>query len=363
MNIAIIDAEIVGKKKHRFPNLACMKLSGWHKRAGNNVILKTDYDNLSEYDKVFISRVFTKTVVPYDVLGLRNVHFGGTGFYHDKSPPLPPEIEHSKPDYHLYNDWVADRVSLGAKEKEFAYYKDYSIGFTTRGCHKKCAFCVNRDSDKSVAHSPVLEFLDASRKKICLLDDNFLACPSWKNILLELQSTGKPFQFKQGLDGRLFTNEKCGLLFRSKYDGEYIFAFDNVEERELIENQIIRLRRYTNKIPKFYVLCGFDRNNRWDDEFWLNDIEGVFLRVEILGRYRCLPYIMRYDRYEESPFRKIYVDLARWINQPAFFKKVSFMEFCLKHKENSGTVRFVKEFLKMHPKFIKPFNERGFVNN
>lgn len=27
MNVAIIDADIIGRKKHRFPNLACMKLS------------------------------------------------------------------------------------------------------------------------------------------------------------------------------------------------------------------------------------------------------------------------------------------------------------------------------------------------
>lgn len=33
MNIAIIDADLLGSSKHRFPNLACMKLSGYHKSA------------------------------------------------------------------------------------------------------------------------------------------------------------------------------------------------------------------------------------------------------------------------------------------------------------------------------------------
>lgn len=27
--IAVIDADMIGRKKHRFPNLACMKLSGY----------------------------------------------------------------------------------------------------------------------------------------------------------------------------------------------------------------------------------------------------------------------------------------------------------------------------------------------
>ena len=31
MKIAIIDADLIGRKKHRFPNLASMKISGWHK--------------------------------------------------------------------------------------------------------------------------------------------------------------------------------------------------------------------------------------------------------------------------------------------------------------------------------------------
>ena len=31
MNIAVIDADLIGRKRHRFPNLVCMKLSGYHK--------------------------------------------------------------------------------------------------------------------------------------------------------------------------------------------------------------------------------------------------------------------------------------------------------------------------------------------
>ena len=62
--IAIIDADIVGKKKHRFPNLCCMKLSTYYKNLGYEVILKTDYDGLDAFDKVFISKVFTDTEIP-----------------------------------------------------------------------------------------------------------------------------------------------------------------------------------------------------------------------------------------------------------------------------------------------------------
>lgn len=54
MNIAIIDADLIRRKNHRFPNLASMKLSSYYKSAGNNVILETNYDNLHSYDKILI---------------------------------------------------------------------------------------------------------------------------------------------------------------------------------------------------------------------------------------------------------------------------------------------------------------------
>ena len=147
MRIAIIDADLIGRKRHRFPNLACMKLSGYHKDAGDTVELKTDYNSLEGYDRVYLSRVFTDTSVPEDVLNKPNVVFGGTGFFYDKAAPLPTEVEHHLPDYHLYDAWVAQQMAKGMRRQEFVYFLDYSIGFLSRGCFRKCAFCVNRNYD------------------------------------------------------------------------------------------------------------------------------------------------------------------------------------------------------------------------
>ena len=89
MKIAIIDADLIGRSKHRFPNLACMKISGYHKTQGDSVTLETDYENLEQYDRIYLSKVFTDTAVPDAVLNLPNVQYGGTGFYYDKAPKLP----------------------------------------------------------------------------------------------------------------------------------------------------------------------------------------------------------------------------------------------------------------------------------
>lgn len=353
MNIAIIDADLIGKKKHRFPNLVSMKLSGYHKDLGNSVILKTNYDDLQNYDKVYISKVFTDTYIDENILKLNNVEYGGTGFFYDKAPQLPYEVEHHMPDYHLYDDWVKEKISDGANRNDFKYYLDYSIGFVTRGCFRQCQFCVNKNYKKVEVHSPLNEFVDYSRKKICLLDDNFFGCSSWKIILKQLQQTGKQFQFKQGLDERLLTNDKCEMLFQSKYDGDYIFAFDNIEDYELIETKLKLLRMYTNIYPKFYVFCGFDRKYEWNNIFWKQDIFDMMKRIELLMKYHCLPYIMRFNRYIESPYQGVYKTVSAWCNQPSFFKKKSLREFGTASGIDSARNKYIVEFENQYPEFKK----------
>ena len=358
MKIAVVDADLIGRKRHRFPNLACMKLSGYQKDAGDTVELKTDYDSLEGYDRVYLSRVFTNTPVPEDVLKTPNVVFGGTGFFYDKAGPLPAEVEHHMPDYHLYDAWVAQQMAKGMRRQEFAYYLDYSIGFLSRGCFRKCVFCVNRNYDHAFSHSPLSEFLDESRPKICLLDDNFFACSQWKSLLIELKETGKPFQFKQGLDERLLTEERCAMLFGSRYDGDYIFAFDNVAEADLIERKIRMVRKYSNAIMKFYCFTGFDRDGRWDAAFWEQDIRDLFTRIEILMRNNYIPYVMRFARYQESPYRGLYISITRWCNQPAMFKKKTLREYGLLNGENSSCMRYILSYERSHPEMSRFFDMR-----
>lgn len=350
MRIAVIDADLIGRKRHRFPNLACMKISGFHKSAGDEVELKLDYENLNMFDKVYISKIFSNTLVPDEVMTLENVSYGGTGFFYDKAPALPKEIEHHMPDYHLYESWVNERIACGDKRSEYKAYLDYSIGFLTRGCFRQCEFCVNQNYKSVSVHSPLDEFYDPGRKKICLLDDNFFGCPSWRELLKTLKETGKPFQFKQGLDERLLTDEKCIELFSSKYDGDYTFAFDNVLDATLIESKIRLARKYTSAVLKFYCFTGFDREGKWDNEFWKSDIFDLFTRIEILMRNKCIPYVMRFNRYEESPYRGMYITIARWCNQPSFIKKKSLREFGKMNGEGSACYRYLSDFERKFPK-------------
>lgn len=93
MKIAIIDADLIGRSGHRFPNLACMKISSYWKSKGDDVELKLDYKDLDQFDQVFISKVFSDTPIPEEIKETETIHLGGTGFYFDKAPNLPDEID------------------------------------------------------------------------------------------------------------------------------------------------------------------------------------------------------------------------------------------------------------------------------
>ena len=374
MKVAIIDADLIYRSKHRFPNLACMKISAYWKRQGAEVELKLDYDNLHRYDLVSISKVFMDTEIPGEygdrsaktednisnwyknnpILRMQNVQYGGTGFFYDKAPPLPNEIEHMMPDYHLYDLWVEQQLANGVKKKDLSYYTDYSIGFTTRGCIRQCGFCVNKNYKKCSQHSPIKEFLDESRPYICLLDDNIFACPAWKDIFESLIATGKRFQYKQGLDERLLTDEKCEYLFnKSKWIGDTIFAFDNIKDKDLIVRKLEMIRKHTDKILKFYAFCGFNHENPgfYDKEFYRKDIADLFERIRILMGYHCLPYVMRYKDCKVGEYKGIYTTISRWCNQPQFIKSCSILEFADIDLNKNGTVSSTNALEKIRSEF------------
>ena len=111
---------------------------------------------------------------------------------------------------------------------------------------------------------------------------------------------------------------------------------------------------------KFYVLVGFESVDE-------HDIENAFKRLELLMKYKCLPYIMRYQNknhspWKESQYRGIYVALARWGNQPNIFKKMSFRQFCQANQalhKTKGTMcspmRAMTDFERKHPEIAQRY--------
>ena len=359
VNIGIIDADLLDNGT-RHPNLALMKISGYYKAKGYDVELVESYESLEKYDRLFMSKVFSFTNVPKDVLSMPNLTIGGTGFYFDKAPDLPYEIEHHMPDYDLYSNYIKRRIAEGAPRSKYADYLDYSIGFTTRGCFRKCEFCVNKKYDKVFRHSSVKEFLCVDRPYIYLWDDNILAYPKWEEVIDELEATGKPFQFRQGLDLRLMTDKKAERFTSAKYQGDFIFAFDHLSDRDKIISKVQLWKRHSSKVCKMYVLTGFESQDA-------KNIEDTFERIKILMCYGSLPYVMRHENYNNSKYRTMYVELARWCNQPQFFKKKSFREFCLANQEykknqstNCSAYQAMLDFEKAYPDIARKYFDLRF---
>ena len=360
MKIGIIDADLLDNGT-RHPNLALMKISGYYKALHNEVALIESYEeDLKSYDKLFMSKVFSFTKVPQWVLELKNIEIGGTGFFFEKAPDLPYEIEHHKPDYDLYYHYVSKKIAEGHSRTKYADYLDYSIGFTTRGCFRKCEFCVNKKYDHAFRHSHVSEFYDERRPYIYLWDDNILAYPQWSEVLDELEATGKPFQFRQGIDLRLMTDEKAKRFTASKYQGDFIFAFDHLNDRDKIVENVQLWKRYSSKVCKMYVLSAFESQDE-------ANIADVFERIKILMRYGSLPYIMRHENYKTSKYKAMYIELARWCNQPQFFKKKSFREFCRANQDykkdqtsNCSAYQAMLDFEKEHPEIASRYFDLKF---
>ena len=352
MNIGIIDADLLDKGT-RHPNLALMKISGYYKALGDKVELLRYYDDIPNYDKVFISKVFDFTKTP-DLSIYNNIEIGGTGFFGIKAKNLPHEIEHHMPDYHLYDKYIEMEIAKGVKASKFNDYKEASIGFITRGCFRKCPFCVNRKYDKPVKHSDINEFLDKDRKYMYFWDDNFLAYPHWKEELEKIKAVNKPFEFRQGLDIRLMTDEKAQTLNKMKYRGDWMFAFDSIKDRDLIENKLKMWRKYCKKQTRLYVLVAYESQD-------ISDIINTFERIKILMKYGCVPYIMRYKDYKNSEMRGMYITLARWCNQVSFYKKASFRQFCTDiNGIGSSSHRYMSEFESKYPDVARQYFDLRF---
>ena len=361
--IALVDADLLDNGT-RHPNLAIMKLSAYFKENGCDVRLIEDYselyfmgcyDGVKEFDAVFIAKVFDYTKIDHHLLEFDHVYFGGTGFFFDHAPVLPYEIEHQMPDYHIYDEYISHDKKHVNQKNYWQDYQNYSIGFATRGCFRQCEFCVNHQKRRAEFHSHISEWLDPTRKGIYLWDDNILAAPCWRSVFAELEATGKRYKFRQGLDLRLMTAERAKMLDESHYHGDFIFAFDHLDEAPMIEDKLRLWRQYTDKPTKLYVLAGFESQDE-------HEIESVFKRIEIILRYGCLPYIMRHEKYLDSPYKNMFIQIARWCNQPRFLKKLSFRQYaeqCQKYHKTKDTLcapmRAITEFEDEFPDIAKKY--------
>ncbi len=287
MKIGLVDVD-----GHRFPNLALMKISSWHKGAGDTVEWA---GSLEHYDKVYMAKVFTFTNDDLQAYQTEKFIKGGTGY--DLASKLPEDIERCYPDYELYG------------------IKDMAYGYLTRGCPRQCPFCIvgQKEGTNSYKVADLPQFWSEQRY-IKLLDPNIIACPDWENLLGQLADSGAWVDFTQGIDIRLMTDEKAAAINKVKYNSMLHFAWDNPADMGTLE----KLKEYrsvwkgSQRNRSVYVLTNFDSTHEED-----------LYRVYALRELGYDPYIMIYDKIH-APKETRY--LQRWVNNKRIFRTIKYFK-------------------------------------
>ena len=309
MKIGLIDVDAFHRKRSTFPNIALMKLSAYHKSAGDSVEW---YDPLikSGYDRVYMSKVFGNEYTPdYPfAVNANEVIKAGSGYaisIRDGSecyckiddPPLPMHIEHIMPDYGLYG------------------ISDTAYGFLTRGCPRGCAFChvASMQGKRVVTVAELSEFWDGQRE-IKLLDPNLTASPDCVPLMKQLIKSGAYIDFTQGLDIRMMTSEKIDALNQMRWKRIH-FAWDNPEDDlyEKFESVAKQLKRFRRDTVSCYVLTNFNSTHDQDLQ-----------RINALRSLGIQPYVMIYRKETASKDTK---RLQRWTSPFIFWKCESFEEY------------------------------------
>ena len=292
-------------------NLPLMKLSSYFKQLGwevgfyseiNPDAISVHVDNPS---LIIRSSVFNKPLIRTNLSGTQIIDICSST---DFGIWLNDEIEHTRPDYSLYPK------------------NDYSIGYTSRGCIRRCPFCVvpKKEGNPVRQWSDITEFHNTEHKKIILMDNNFFASPKWLENIKYIYNNRLELCITQGIDARILTEEMCQWLGRiKKHIWNYKFtshmlstAWDLYEFKDQVVRGLTILREHLSPANiMVYVLVSYNTT-----------IEQDLDRVMTLHNLGYKPYVMVYNVSSGggTPLTKA---LSAWCNNKQLLNSCTFVEY------------------------------------
>jgi hypothetical protein len=291
MQIGIIDVD----GHSGFPNLPLMKISAWHKEQGDEVEM---FPFFGHKDKVYLSKVFTFTPDFATEIDADEIIRGGTG-YRDYGK-MDNKFEAMKPDYSLY-----PKI-------------DYAVGFLTRGCIRKCDWCVVPQKEGHIrANSTWQTIKRADSKKLVLLDNNVLASDFGISQIEEMGSedVDVSVDFNQGLDARLITAKIAKKLAALTWIRYIRLSCDTLAMLPAIRKAMKNLEKYGVKPYKIFVYV------------LVKDIDDAHKRVVALDKMGVAPFAQPFRDIEGTEPSREQKDFARWVNKKQIFHSCSWSEY------------------------------------
>lgn len=289
MRIGLIDVD----GHNGFPNLALMRLSGYHKAKGDSVDW---WNGFEHYDRVYMSKVFTFSPDMDTVINADEIIQGGTGYKNYGS--LPPEVEATYPDYSIYPSSKS------------------AIGFLTRGCIRNCPWCiVPRKEGRIRPAATWQEIKRTDSREIVFMDNNVLACDHGLQQIEEMGSQPVWVDFNQGLDARLITPEVAELLARLHWIRFVRMSCDTLPmlpvvidaARNLVEAGIAPSRLWC------YVL--------------VQDVATAHKICMTLDLWGITPFAQPYRDYDGGEPTEEQKHFARWVNCKQLFNSCTWAEY------------------------------------
>lgn len=273
--IGLVDVD--GKN---FPNLALMKLSAFHKNKKDEV----SFASAGSYDILYYSKVFTFTKEPTNFLiTAKQTIKAGSGYKNNLI--LPDEVEHILPDYSLYN-------------------AEHAYGFLTRGCLRKCPWCVVPSKEGELRpNADISEFIGDFSTAI-LMDNNVLAHPFGLSQIEKIIDKKIKIDFNQGLDARIIADNEdiAKLLGKVKWLRPLRMACDTKGQMDSIEKATALLRKHGATPRQYFVYV------------LVKDIPDALERVKFLKELKLDPFAQPYIDFDGGVPDKRLKQFARWVN-------------------------------------------------
>lgn len=289
MKIGLIDVD--GHNGH--PNLALMRLSGYHKKIGDSVEW---WNGFEHYDRVYMSKVFTFSNDVDTVIDADEIVRGGTGYKDYGS--LPAKIEATYPDYSIYPNFKS------------------AIGFLTRGCIRNCPWCIVPRKEGYIR--PAATWQEIKRpdsREIVFMDNNVLACDHGLQQIEEMGNEKIWVDFNQGLDARLIDKDVAQLLARLRW---IRFVRVSCDTLPMVPVVIEAAQKMAD--------AGISRSRFWCYVL-VQNVEQAHEIVTTLDKWGITPFAQPYRDYDGGEPTEEQKHFARWVNCKQLFKSCSWSEY------------------------------------